>query len=129
MIGDGFDFLCVPLVHPRHRRDSAATGVSKARAGAFTRSDLLLPSSSWTRSVVGKLSPWLWPALESQGQDGEFSPCRRNAEDALKQVRCSLSLHKSLSRTLIEKNKKLQGARMGEPSLSSGRSLPTGSFD
>jgi len=85
VINDGFDFLSVPLVHPRHRRDSAATGVSKARAGAFTRSDLLLKSSSWTRSVVGKLSPWLWPAIEAQGPDGEFSPSRRNAEDALKQ--------------------------------------------
>jgi hypothetical protein len=86
VIGDGFDFLCVPLVHPRHRRDSSAVGVSKARAGAFTRSDLLLPSSSWTRSVVGKLSAWLWPALEATGPNGEFSPMRRNAEDALKQV-------------------------------------------
>lgn len=86
VLADEFDFICVPLVHPRHRRDSAATGVSAARAGAFTRSDIMLPSTSWTRSVVGKLSPSLWPAIESTGPDGEFSPARRNAEDALKQV-------------------------------------------
>ena len=82
---DGFDFITVPLVHPRHRRDAASVGISKARAGAFTRSDLLMPSSSWTRSVVGRVSAWLWPALESTGRDGEYCTSRRNAEDALKQ--------------------------------------------
>ena len=84
VIEDGFDFVAVPLVHPRQRRD--AQGVSdKARLGAFTRSDLLLPSSSWTRSVVGQLSAWLWPGIESVGANGEFSVSRRNAEDSLKQ--------------------------------------------
>ena len=63
VIGDGFDFVSVPLVHPRNRRDCAATGVSAARPAAFTRSDLLMPSTNWTRSVVGKLSPWTWPAI------------------------------------------------------------------
>jgi len=90
VIKDGFDFIEVPLVHPRHRRDSSAVGISKAREGAFTRSDVLLPSSSWTRSVVGKVSGWLWPALEATGPasatgTAEFSVARRNAEDALKQ--------------------------------------------
>lgn len=85
VIADGFDFVSVPLVHPRNRRDSAASGVSAAREGAFTRSDLLMPSTKWTRSVVGKLSPWLWPAIESSGPNGEICPARRNAEDALRQ--------------------------------------------
>mgnify|MGYP002836590296 CR=1 FL=1 len=85
VIGDGFDFVAVPLVHPRNRRDCAATGVSAARPAAFTRSDLLMPSTNWTRSVVGKLSPWLWPAIESAGPNGEQCPARRNAEDALRQ--------------------------------------------
>ena len=70
VIADGFDFVSVPLVHPRNRRDSAASGVSAAREGAFTRSDLLMPSTKWTRSVVGKLSPWLWPAIECSGPNG-----------------------------------------------------------
>lgn len=83
VIEDGFDFVAVPLVHPRQRRD--AQGTSQYREGAFTRSDLLLPSSSWTRSVVGKLSAWLWPGIESVGRDGEFSESRRSSEDALKQ--------------------------------------------
>jgi protein arginine N-methyltransferase 5 len=90
VIEDGFDFIAVPLVHPRHRRDTQ--GVSTNREAAFTRSDLLLPSSSWTRSVVGKLSEWLWPGIESSGRDGEFSASRRNAEDALKQELVSLFL-------------------------------------
>ena len=90
VIEDGFDFLAVPLVHPRQRRD--AQGTSQHREGAFTRSDLLLPSSSWTRSVVGKLSEWLWPGIESVGRDGEFSESRRSSEDALKQELVSLYL-------------------------------------
>jgi len=85
VITDGFDFVAVPLVHPRNRRDSGASGISKARSSAFTRSDLLMPSSSWTRSVVGKLSTWFWPAIESVGENGEMSQARRNAEDAFKQ--------------------------------------------
>lgn len=84
VLGDGFDFIAVPLVHPRNRRD--VTGTSKARESAFTKSDLLLQSSNWTRSVVGKVSEWLWPGIESVGQNGEMSAIRRNSEDALKQV-------------------------------------------
>lgn len=85
VLTDGFDFITVPLVHPRNRRDSAATGISIKRSAAFTKSDLNLQSQNWTRSIVGKVSEWLWPALESMGQNGEMSSIRRNAEDALKQ--------------------------------------------
>jgi hypothetical protein len=86
VLGDGFDFIAVPLVHPRNRRDAMSTGVSKSRDTAFTKSDLMLQSSNWTRSVVGKVSGWLWPGIESVGESGEISAIRRNAEDALKQV-------------------------------------------
>jgi len=85
VLGDGFDFIAVPLVHPRNRRDSNSKGISKGRDAAFTKSDLLLQSSNWTRSIVGKVSEWLWPALESVGENGEMSSIRRSSEDALKQ--------------------------------------------
>eukprot|EP00163_Fabomonas_tropica_P020056 TRINITY_DN3524_c0_g1_i1.p1 TRINITY_DN3524_c0_g1~~TRINITY_DN3524_c0_g1_i1.p1 ORF type:complete len:618 (+),score=110.21 TRINITY_DN3524_c0_g1_i1:228-2081(+) len=50
----GYDFLVVPLVHPRHRRSVPAMPTVP-----FTRSDLLLNSGQWTSYVVGKTSPWL----------------------------------------------------------------------
>ena len=74
-VHDRFDFISVPLMHPRFRRDDS--GVSDARTGPGTRthsvlhaggpitytrgagSDLLLDSRHWTTAVVGKMSPWL----------------------------------------------------------------------
>lgn len=47
--------------------------------------------------MVGKLSSWLWPAIESTGPNGEFSVARRNAEDALKQVNIFPVFHLFLS--------------------------------
>lgn len=41
----GFDFLAIPLVHPRFRRQRL---VPSAAAPPFTRSDLLLTSSQWS---------------------------------------------------------------------------------
>lgn len=41
----------------RFRRD--AVGVSDARTGPGTRSDLVLDGDRWSTCVVGKLSPWL----------------------------------------------------------------------
>ena len=38
-----YDFICIPLVHPRFRREFIA-GPAKTRPGAFTRSDMLLSS-------------------------------------------------------------------------------------
>ncbi|KDO33208.1 hypothetical protein SPRG_02020 [Saprolegnia parasitica CBS 223.65] len=49
--------IVAPLFHPRFRRDSA--GVSDARDGPQTRSDLVLDSRGWTSSVVGQLSTWV----------------------------------------------------------------------
>ncbi|KAH3763290.1 protein arginine N-methyltransferase 1.5 [Pelomyxa schiedti] len=80
----GFDFCCLPLCHPRNRRqlvpypkanssttpgDEGASSPATApqSAGpqnltedeAWTRSDMLLDSSQWTTVVVGKMSSWL----------------------------------------------------------------------
>lgn len=52
-----FDFICVPVFHPRLKRDKL--GISASRLAPGTRSDLELDSSRWTSCVVGKLSPWL----------------------------------------------------------------------
>ncbi|EFA85493.1 protein arginine methyltransferase [Heterostelium album PN500] len=48
----GFDFLAVPIAHPRNKRDIRLDQ-------PFTRSDLLLESSQWKSVIVAKLSPWL----------------------------------------------------------------------
>lgn len=53
----GFDFISVPLVHPRYRRPFDDLVIK--RDEALTRSDMILPSSDWTTSIIGKISPWL----------------------------------------------------------------------
>ncbi|RHY03084.1 hypothetical protein DYB30_000008, partial [Aphanomyces astaci] len=49
--------VAAPLFHPRFRRD--ANGVSDARNGPQTRSDLVLDSRGWTSSVIGNVSKWI----------------------------------------------------------------------
>lgn len=86
----GYDFLALPIVHPRYRLPevfSAASKLpgesesiedSKCRRGvAFTRSDLLLTSADWSSLIVGLLSRHL--NLES-----ENAAVRRGAEETLK---------------------------------------------
>nr|CAD7393122.1 unnamed protein product [Timema cristinae] len=40
----GFDFVCLPIVHPRYKREFLS-GKAKDRPGAFTRSELILLST------------------------------------------------------------------------------------
>ena len=54
-----FDFVVIPLVHPRFERDSV--GVSETRQGTLTRSDMEVDSRTWTTCIVGKVSEWLDP--------------------------------------------------------------------
>lgn len=54
----GFDFACLPIVHPRYKREMVH-GKCKNRTGPFTRSDLILSSSDWNNMIVGKLSPYI----------------------------------------------------------------------
>ncbi|XP_049813018.1 protein arginine N-methyltransferase 5 isoform X1 [Schistocerca nitens] len=60
----GYDFACLPIVHPRFKREFLH-GKSKDRTGPFTRSDLILSSSAnlffadWNNMIVGKLSPYI----------------------------------------------------------------------
>uniref|UniRef100_A0A8C7S5Z6 Protein arginine N-methyltransferase 5 n=1 Tax=Oncorhynchus mykiss TaxID=8022 RepID=A0A8C7S5Z6_ONCMY len=67
-----FDFLCMPLFHPRFRREFELDP-AKVRSGAHTRSDLLLCGRDWNTLVVGKLSPWI-------ETDSEVETERRNSE-------------------------------------------------
>ncbi len=71
-----FDFVALPLVHPRFERDDV--GVSGARLGTLTRSDMEVDSRTWTTCVVGKVSEWLAP-------DSPDATVRLAAEAALKQ--------------------------------------------
>ncbi|XP_071958231.1 protein arginine N-methyltransferase 5-like [Antedon mediterranea] len=73
----GFDFIAVPIVHQRFKREFLE-GKPKDRPGAFTRSDLLLSSQDWSSVIVGKISPWLQP-------DSHDETIRKNSEQALKQ--------------------------------------------
>uniref|UniRef100_A0A673XIP9 Protein arginine N-methyltransferase 5 n=1 Tax=Salmo trutta TaxID=8032 RepID=A0A673XIP9_SALTR len=73
----GFDFLCMPLFHPRFRREFELDP-AKVRSGAHTRSDLLLCGRDWNTLVVGKLSSWI-------ETDSEVETERRNSEAALVQ--------------------------------------------
>uniref|UniRef100_A0AAY4B3M2 PRMT5 TIM barrel domain-containing protein n=1 Tax=Denticeps clupeoides TaxID=299321 RepID=A0AAY4B3M2_9TELE len=73
----GFDFLCMPLFHPRFRREFELDP-AKSRPGAQTRSDLLLCGRDWNTLIVGKLSPWI-------EADSEMTMERRNSEAALVQ--------------------------------------------
>lgn len=75
-VDEKFDFMCVPLFHPRRRRDDG--DVSDRRAGPPTRSDKLLRSDQWTTSVVGKVSEWI--DLDSSDQH-----VRKNSEKAFVQ--------------------------------------------
>lgn len=49
--------VIVPLFHPRFKRDSE--GVSDARDGPQSRSDLVLDSRGWTSSIIGGISKWI----------------------------------------------------------------------
>uniref|UniRef100_A0A3P9LY27 Protein arginine N-methyltransferase 5 n=1 Tax=Oryzias latipes TaxID=8090 RepID=A0A3P9LY27_ORYLA len=73
----GFDFLCMPLFHPRFAREFELEP-AKSRPGAQTRSDLLLCGRDWGTLIVGKLSPWICA-------DSEIETERRNSEEALTQ--------------------------------------------
>lgn len=73
---NGFDFMCIPLVHPRYRRD--AKGISDSRETPLTRSDKVMGSDKWTTSIVGKISPWI-------DLDSRCPATRRSSEEALKE--------------------------------------------
>ncbi|XP_037982473.1 protein arginine N-methyltransferase 5 [Motacilla alba alba] len=73
----GFDFLCIPLFHPRHRREFVAAP-ARARPGPQTRSDLVLAGRDWNTLIVGKLSPWIRP-------DSPLEHVRKNSQKALRQ--------------------------------------------
>ena len=88
----GFDFVCVPIVHPRYEREMIQPGMVR-RSSPLTRSDLTLTSSEWTSVVVGKLSPWL-------NLDSDVIHIRKNSEKVFFQE-FSLALHLSLPAILV----------------------------
>uniref|UniRef100_A0A4W6CT67 Protein arginine N-methyltransferase 5 n=1 Tax=Lates calcarifer TaxID=8187 RepID=A0A4W6CT67_LATCA len=80
----GFDFLCMPLFHPRFRREFELEP-AKSRPGAQTRSDLLLCGRDWNTLIVGKLSPWI-------DADSEIETERRNSEALAQELNFSAYL-------------------------------------
>jgi len=73
---NAFDYIIVPLVHPRFERQ-LSNGL-KPRNLPLTRSDLLLNSGQWNQNVVGKFSEWL-------NFDSVVEAQRHNARKAFKQ--------------------------------------------
>nr|XP_020665399.1 protein arginine N-methyltransferase 5 [Pogona vitticeps] len=71
----GFDFLCMPVFHPRYKREFFLEP-AKNRPGPQTRSDLLLSGRDWNTLIVGKLSPWIQA-------DSNVEKVRRNSEMAV----------------------------------------------
>ncbi|ELU14784.1 hypothetical protein CAPTEDRAFT_161444 [Capitella teleta] len=74
---DGFDFICLPIVNPRYKREFIE-GPALKRDGAFTRSDMLLTSGDWGSLVVAKVSPWI-------DVDSANPALRKNSEMAFDQ--------------------------------------------
>lgn len=89
---NGFDFACMPIVHPRLKRDFLDSVVKK-RVGPLTRSDLCLSSTDWNNLVVGKVSPWL-------RLDSPHYQIRRNSELALREE-LSYASHLGMPAVLI----------------------------
>ncbi|CAL1544868.1 unnamed protein product [Lymnaea stagnalis] len=73
----GYDFVCLPLVNPRFKREFMS-GPAKDRKCALTRSDMCLSSQDWNSLVVGKTSPWFQ-------LDSKHYHTRKNSELALKE--------------------------------------------
>eukprot|EP01024_Parvocaulis_polyphysoides_P030651 TRINITY_DN27929_c0_g1_i3.p1 TRINITY_DN27929_c0_g1~~TRINITY_DN27929_c0_g1_i3.p1 ORF type:complete len:117 (-),score=14.52 TRINITY_DN27929_c0_g1_i3:277-627(-) len=61
--GAGLDFLLTTLVHPRNKREKLVVEEEAASMGqpdpAFTRTDMLMPSSDWGGQVVGVINEWI----------------------------------------------------------------------
>ncbi|KAL8574524.1 hypothetical protein ACOMHN_005901 [Nucella lapillus] len=88
----GFDFACMPIIHPRLKREFLENA-AKTRTGPLSRSDLCLSSSDWSNLVVGKVSPW----LQLNSTDAKIL---RNSEMALKQE-LSFACHLGLPALMI----------------------------
>eukprot|EP01114_Cavostelium_apophysatum_P020862 TRINITY_DN7112_c0_g1_i1.p1 TRINITY_DN7112_c0_g1~~TRINITY_DN7112_c0_g1_i1.p1 ORF type:complete len:622 (+),score=146.02 TRINITY_DN7112_c0_g1_i1:52-1917(+) len=86
-----FEFIVVPLVHPRYERDLVTN--PNATKEPFTRSDFLLNSSQWSSVVVGKISTWLQ-------LDSPIEKTRKNARKVLQQE-LSWASHLSLPAVLL----------------------------
>jgi len=86
-----FEFLVVPLFHPRLRRDGL--GHSAARLGPGTRSDRELTTKEWQSNVVGACSEWL-------NFESHCEQVRRSSEECLMQE-SSWALHLGLQAIML----------------------------
>ncbi|XP_067931208.1 protein arginine N-methyltransferase 5-like [Watersipora subatra] len=88
-----YEFLCVPLIHPRYKKDFLHPTISQ-RPGPYSRSDMTMSCKDWSSVVVGKISPWLQ-------LDSDVPDIRKNSELALKRE-LDWSSHLSLPAVIIE---------------------------
>ena len=86
-----FDFVVVPLFHPRLRRD--VVGTSSRRQGPITRSDRELESKDWQANVVGYCSEWC--DLENPSD-----AIRKASEECMRQE-CSWASHLGLQAIVL----------------------------
>ncbi|XP_046843364.1 protein arginine N-methyltransferase 5-like [Xenia sp. Carnegie-2017] len=92
---DKFHFICLPIAHPRFKREFIKPVCLRSRP--FTRSDLLLPSQDWNTLVVGKVSPWI-------NTDSNNDVERKNSEQALLQE-IAYAVHLGLPAILVNLTK------------------------
>eukprot|EP01132_Coremiostelium_polycephalum_P008395 gene8395-10311_t len=92
---NGYQFLVVPISHPRFNRDfTQSSNIESNNKLPFTRSDTLLESSHWKSVIVGKTSDYL-------DLDSKNDLIRKNSTLTLKQE-ISWAAHLSLPSILIQ---------------------------
>uniref|UniRef100_A0A1B6CEQ6 Protein arginine N-methyltransferase n=1 Tax=Clastoptera arizonana TaxID=38151 RepID=A0A1B6CEQ6_9HEMI len=91
-IQNRYDFVCIPIVHPRFKREFI-NGKSKDRPGAFTRFDMILSSHDWNAFVIGKISPY----LDCDSEDTD----RRKLSEMMLLQELAYSSHLGLSAIMI----------------------------
>jgi protein arginine N-methyltransferase 5 len=74
----GQDFVCIPLVNSRYRRD--ANGISNNRNDSLTRSDTVIDCNDWQSNVIGRVSSWL--EFDAFHGDDDMSTNKRQMQRA-----------------------------------------------
>lgn len=111
----GFDFVTVPIVHPRYEREFEPEKVASLRDAPLTRPDLILSGSDWCTLIVGRLSPTInvdsrVPAIRKYGQHRLHQELKYASHLGLPaiQVKLTGTEHTNLAR--IISNNMLKGA-------------------
>jgi hypothetical protein len=103
----GFDFVVVPLVHPRYRRPAPAALPRGQLPPSFTRSDAIMPSARWSSQAcpASLLTLMLYRAIHSLNIVRHCTACRE----------CTLLPLPTSCPVAVCQLSANQGRRMGQP--------------